>query len=507
MKSLATKHQYKDYDTDQQYLMPLHMRDWLPQDHMVFFIIRQVEAMDLSAFDKLPTNAKGQPPYHYRMMVTIILYAYSLGITSSRIIEQKTYEESAFRIASGDQHPDFRTISTFRKDNLPALSRLFTTQLLYLHHKDLLPLEVVSQDGTKIQANASSHKNLTYAKMLQKETLLTEAVRISKKILADAEEVDRLEDRSFGKKENPYLLKVPPQFQNTPIEEMQKELKEVQDLIDQTREENQTLQQEQQKEQQNQSGKENNNQHNNNKPNKKPSNKPGKNKQAKQTMPLTPHEIEPDPTTKRNRTDFDSRLMKSGSNGGYFQAYNVQLVMDHYCGLIAGIQVTQDHNDQFQTIPMMNQIQKQFSKFPEQYLADKGYSSENILTFLQKKGIDAYVATKEPSTTNPESESKKEINFKENGYTGRKGFNLAELMRLKLKTTNGKEMYKIRGWLSEGPFGYLKQTLHFTQFSFRGKEKVEKEALLRGLGYNLCKLYRLQLKSPFIREKLSLNPG
>ena len=506
MKSLVTKHQYKDYDTDQQYLLPLHMRDWLPKDHMVFFIIRQVEAMDLSAFDKLPTNAKGQPPYHYRMMVTIILYAYSLGITSSRIIEQKTYEESAFRIASGDQHPDFRTISTFRKDNLPALSRLFTTQLVYLHHKDLLPLEVVSQDGTKIQANASSHKNLGYEKMLQKETLLTEALRMSQKILADAAEVDRLEDQSFGKKENPYLLKVPPKYQNAPIEEIQKELKQVQDLIDQTREENQTLQQEQQKEQQNQLSKENqNNPNKKNKPNKKP----GKNKQAKQVMPLSPREIEPDPATKRNRTDFDSRLMKSGSNGGYFQAFNVQLAMDHYCGLIAGMQVTQDHNDQHQTIPMMNQLQKQFSKLPKQYLADKGYANEKNFTFLTEQRVDAFVATPAPrgSKTEKEEKENQEAKNQVNGYTGRSGFNLVELMRLKLKSNHGKEMYKIRGWLSEGPFGYFKQTLRFTQFSFRGKEKIEKEALLRGLGYNLCKLYRLQLKSPFIREKLSLNPG
>jgi transposase len=509
MRSKVTNHQYKDYNPDKRFLLPPDMRDWLPKDHMVFFILRQVEAMDLSAFDKLPTHTKGQPPYHYQMLITVLLYAYSVGITSSRMIERKTYEESAFRIASGDQHPDFHTINNFRRENLCALSDLFSAQLLYFHSLGLIPLQVVSQDGTKIQANASSHKNLTYEKMLQKEEVLTEVRRITQKILSDAEEMDRSEDQSFGKEENPYLIQVPPSYQNKPIEEIQKELKQIQDIIDQTREEKQKQAKKEKQQQQEHPGK------NKSKEPTKTNKKPGKETNEKQSqpikqeMPLSPHEIEPDPTTKRNRTDFDSRLMKSGSNGGYFQAFNVQLAIDHYCGLIAGIQVTQDHNDQHQVYPMLMEIEKHYHTFPKQYLADKGYANEKNYAFLAEKRVDAFVATPAPRGDKSKTavDVDKDVDYQANGYTGRTGFNLMELMRLKLKTEMGKDMYRIRGWLSEGPFGYLKQTLGFTQFSLRGKQKVEREAHLRGFGYNLRKVYLLQLKSPFIREKLCLNPG
>ena len=164
---METTARFKPYDPDQLYLLPPDMREWLPEDDLVYFILDTVNALDLGAITSGYNNSEGgQPAYHPRMMVALLLYGYCLGVPSSRKIEQATYHSVAFRVLTGDQHPDHDTIATFRKRHLKALSALFVQVLRLCQKAGLVKLGHVALDGTKVKANASKHKAMSYGRMV-----------------------------------------------------------------------------------------------------------------------------------------------------------------------------------------------------------------------------------------------------------------------------------------------------------------------------------------------------
>ena len=187
---------YRPYDPDQQLLLPAALREWLPDDHLAYFISDVVDQLDLSEITaRYERESRGGPPYHPRMMVKVLLYGYCVGVASSRRIAQRLHEDIAFRVLAANNTPDFRTISDFRKDNLDTLSGLFLQVLALCQQAGLVKLGHVALDGTKVRANASKHKAMSYGRMREKEEQLSAEVE---ELLRRAEEVDDDEDRRYG---------------------------------------------------------------------------------------------------------------------------------------------------------------------------------------------------------------------------------------------------------------------------------------------------------------------
>ncbi len=187
---------YLPYDPDRQLLLPAALRDWLPDDHLAYFIsdvVDQLELFEITA--RYERESRGGPPYHPRMMVKVLLYGYCVGVASSRRIAQRLHEDIAFRVLSANNTPDFRTISDFRKDNLEALSGLFLQVLALCRRAGLVKLGHVALDGAKVRANASRHKAMSYGRMKEKEAQLAGEVE---ELLRQAQEVDDEEDRRYG---------------------------------------------------------------------------------------------------------------------------------------------------------------------------------------------------------------------------------------------------------------------------------------------------------------------
>ena len=195
---MDTPRRFRDYHPDQLMLLPPDLRDWLPKDHKAYFILDIVGELDLSSIYGCCEGSKGgQPPYDPRMMVGLLLYAYCEGITSSRKIERATYDSVAFRVLGLDQHPDHDTISAFRQRHLDALSGMFTQVLGLCQKGGLVKLGHVALDGTKVKANASKHKAMSYGRMKKKASELEAEV---KHLLAQAEATDAAaEDALYGR--------------------------------------------------------------------------------------------------------------------------------------------------------------------------------------------------------------------------------------------------------------------------------------------------------------------
>jgi len=186
---------FRPYDPEQMLFMPSSLQEWLPKDHLAYFISDVVEHLDLSAIMRRYEEEKGYPPYHPVMMVKVLLYAYCIGVPSSRKIEKRLEEDIAFRVLAANNTPDFRTISDFRNEHLKALAALFVQVLKLCQKAGLVRLGHVSIDGTKMKANASKHKAMSYKRMKEEEARLEAEVQ---ELLRKAQAADEEEDRTYG---------------------------------------------------------------------------------------------------------------------------------------------------------------------------------------------------------------------------------------------------------------------------------------------------------------------
>jgi len=187
---------YRPWNPNQQYLLPPSVQDWLPENDLVYFILDTVNELDISAItQKYEQEKRGFPPYHPRMMIALLIYAYCRGIFSSRKIMQACQERLAFKVIVGEDIPDFRTISDFLKLHLKELQLLFVQVLRLCQEAGLVKLGHIALDGTKVKANASPHKAMSYGRMLKEEKRLKEEIR---QLLGKAEAVDEQEDQKYG---------------------------------------------------------------------------------------------------------------------------------------------------------------------------------------------------------------------------------------------------------------------------------------------------------------------
>jgi transposase len=451
-------------DTVNQTLMfPPSLHDWLPEGHLARFLVDVVLALDLSAIFRSyqEKDGRGQAAYAPAMMVRLLLYGYATGVYSSRKIQTRSYEDVAFRYLSGDQHPDHATIAEFRKRHLEALSGLFTQAVLLCSEAGLVKLGHVAIDGTKIKANASRHKAMSYKRMNESETRLKQEIDA---LLAAAERTDAEEDAQHGKDRHGDNLPDELQRRESRLKKIQEAKaaleKAARDKSEQERAETEQKLAERAEHEQ----------------------RTGKKKRGRKPEAPDPEQARPDDTAQRNFVDPESRIMPDGGNKGSFvQGYNAQIAVDSESQVIVAAEVTQETNDKKQLLPMLAQIVVNLDQKPEKVSADTGYFSEPNVTDESVKDVDVYVAT------GRDKHGSAEVASSDLPPTDASP---KEAMRHKLRTEAGRAVYKMRKAIVEPVFGQIKELRGFRRFSLRGKQNVRREWRLVCAVSNLLKLFR-----------------
>ena len=430
---------YVPYDPDQQLLLPAALQEWLPDDHLAYFISDVVDQLDLSDITaRYEGERRGGPPYHPRMMVKVLLYGYCIGVASSRRIAQRLHEDIAFRVLAANNTPDFRTISDFRKDHLGALSGLFLQVLAFCQRAGLVKLGHVALDGTKVRANASKHKAMSYKRMKEKEAQLAAEVA---ELLRRAQEVDDEEDRRYG--------------QDKRGDELPEELAFREGRLEKIREAMAALEAE---------------------------------AQAAAEAEGKEHLGVPDDKAQRNFTDAESRIMPAPGGRDFLQAYNCQAVVDHAHQVIVAARATNQSSDKQQAAAMMQETIDNVGAVPREVSADAGYYSAKAVDELYALGVDPFVApeqTRHGRVVPP-------------APRGRIPRHLSprDRMRRKLRTKRGRQRYALRMETVEPVFGQIKAGRGFRQYLLRGLEKVNGEWSLICTGHNLLKLFRCGRLAP-----------
>ena len=427
---------YLPYEPDQQLLLPAALQDWLPDDHLAYFISDVVDQLDMSEVTaRYERERRGGPPYHPRMMVKALLYGYCVGVASSRRIAQRLHEDIAFRVLAANNTPDFRTISDFRKDNLDALSGLFLQVLALCQQAGLVKLGHVALDGTKVKANASKHKAMSYGRMKEREAQLAAEVA---ELLRQAREVDDEEDRRYGKDKRGDELPEELAFREGRLEKIREAMAaleaEAQAAVEQAEAEG---------------GK-----------------RPGV----------------PEDKAQRNFTDTESRIIPAPGGKDFLQGYNCQAVVDSAHQVIVAARATNQTSDKQQAAAMMEETIDNVGAVPREVSADAGYYSAKAVDELYALGVDPFVApeqTRHGRVVPP-------------APRGRIPSHLSprDRMRRKLQTRRGRQRYALRMQTVEPVFGHIKQGRGFRQFLLRGLEKVNGEWSLICTGHNLLKLFR-----------------
>jgi transposase len=428
-------------------LLPPDLREWLPEGHAVYFVLDVVGELDLSEIYASYDNSKGgRPGFDPRLLTGLLLYGYCQGVASSRKLEKATYESVPFRVLAANQHPDHDTIAEFRRRHLKALSGLFVQVLDLCRRAGLVRLGHVAMDGTKLRANASKHKAMSYGRM--KERLPELEAQVAK-LLAEAEAVDKAEDAQYGPGRRGDELPEDLQFRQRRLEKIRQA-------------------------------------------------KAALEAEAQAAAKLTPEpesagvaeapsQGSADPKlpvekAQRNFTDPDSRIMLDGATKSFEQSYNCQAAVDNQAQVIVAAHVTQKANDKQQVKPLIEQMKTNLGEAkPRVVSADAGYFSEDNVKYLESENIEAYVATGRQKHGAAEPVPRGRI---------ASGATAQERMARKLRTKRGKREYSKRKETVEPVFGQIKEARGLRRFLLRGLEAVQAEWSLICTTHNLLKLFR-----------------
>jgi transposase len=457
---------FRSDDLDQTLLLPPSLHDWLPEKHLARFLVDVVEALDLGAiyasYDE--KDGRGQAAYAPAMMVRLLLYGYCTGTYSSRKIQAKTYEDVAFRYLTADEHPDHSTLAEFRKRHLEALAALFTQGLQLCRKAGLVKLGHVAIDGTKMQANASKHKAMSYERMGEAEKKLKEEMEA---LLQRAEAMDAAEDEKYGKGQSGDELPAELARRESRLAKIRAAKAELEAEARQKAEEKKAFAEARIAERREQEA------------------RTGKKAGGRDPQVPDPDEAKPAPKAQRSFTDPESRIMPSGSQkGSFLQGYNAQAAVDGEAQVIVAAEVTQQTTDNDQLEPMLEQVEQNVGAMPQAVSADSGYWNPEQVEKVQTRGIDLHVATGKQKHGETSKSVSEEIN-----YSGPE-LSLRERMKRKLQTEAGRNLYRMRKAIVEPVFGQIKEWRGFRRFLLRGVRKVRAEWKLLCLTHNLLKLFR-----------------
>ena len=446
---------YRAYNPNQQLLMPPSLQDWLPENHVAYFVSDTIDEMDLSEIEVVyEASLRGNPPYHPGMMVKLLFYSYCTGVVSSRKIAIRLVEDVAFRVLAAGNRPDFRTISDFRKLHLSALKGLFTQVLLLCEKAGMVNLGHVALDGTKIKANASKHKAMSYGRMKEESARLESEIA---KLLESAARTDEEEDRELGKDVRGDELPEEFAFRAGRLAKIRRAMDELEAeakaeaakvLVDSKSDESVDV---------------------------AVSKRPGRAKKKPVGVP--------DDKAQKNFTDPESKIMKSADKS-FIQGYNAQAAVDSEYQVVVATMVTNNAADSPHTEPVVEKIEENLGRVPEEMSEDAGYYSESNVEFLESKNIDVYVPPSRLKHREYRNAVAQPIN--ENS-------SIKDRMRAKVLTDEGRKKYGLRKETVEPVFGQIKECRGFRRFSMRGLEKCDCEWSFVCASHNLLKLFRYRV--------------
>lgn len=440
---------YRPYQPDQSLLLPPSLRDWLPSGHLAYFICDTVEELDLSALhERYEGDGRRSQPYHPTMLVKVLIYAYATGVFSSRKIAGKLLEDVALRVLAAGNQPDFRTINRFRQQNLAVFRELFVQVVRLAKQLGLLKLGTVALDGTKVKANASKHKAMSYGRMQEQEKKLQAEIE---ELLRQAEQTDAAEDEIYGA--------------DNSGEEIPAELERRESRIEKIREAMRALEAEQAEKDGAKGRREDDGQ------------------VASQVRPQggrSKYQREfgtPEAKAQRNFSDPESRIMKTKQ--GFEQCYNAQAVVEEGSQLIVAQQVGHNAADNRYLVEMVDQVKQNTGRKPQRVLADAGYKGEENFEALEERQIQGVIALGREKA--------------QGGQAKRQGGGEAsERMAKRLRSKRGQQHYRRRKGLVEPAFGWVKRVLGFREFSLRGLAKVQGEWSLVSLALNLRRMAQME---------------
>jgi transposase/IS5 family transposase len=445
---------FQTIDRDTAYLLPPSLQDWLPQKHLARFVIDIVEQLHLSELESC-YGGGGKPPYHPALLLALLFYGYATGVFSSRKLEQATYDSVAFRFITADTHPDHDTIATFRKRFLTELEGLFVQLLVMAKVMGLFSLGTVSLDGTKIKANASKHKAMSwgYANKLEEQLRREVQELLRRAEQADAEdepeidipdELARREDRLAA------IAKAKEEIERRAKERFEAEQAEYEEKL------------RRRKEKQAKSG-----------------------KKAGGRAPRPP-QAGPREKDQINFTDEESRIMPSSE--GFVQAYNAQALVDIDSHLIVENHITQQPNDKLEigpTLKRLNEVEDRLGK-PEGLLADAGYFSEGNVKRCAAAEITPYISDSRQPHNVPLEERLNQV-----PTSCPEDADALTTLQHRLRTPAGKALYAKRKSTVETVFGIVKEVLGFRRFHLRGLDATQGEWNLVCMAWNLKRMYAL----------------
>ena len=433
---------FRPYNPYQTLLLPPALQEWIPEGHFAHHVSDLVDGLDLTAFyTRYEGNGRRNSPYEPQMMLKVLLYAYATGTFSSRGIAKKLQEDVAFRVLGAGNFPSHRTVCEFRRRHLADFKRLFVEVVRLAGEMGLARFGTLSIDGTKVRANASKRKAMSYGRMVEEEKRLEAEI---KALVGRAGAVDEEEDERYGVDvrgdETPSELKRR-EDRLKAIVEAKARLEARQRAMDDAR-----------------------------------GRQPGQDRNPKGGRPYKCAYGEPEAKAQSNFTGPQSRIMKT-STEGFQQCYNAQLAVEGENQLIVAAAVSAQASDQGQMLPRLDEVEADYGAGPEMVLADAGYCNEADLASLEERGVDGYVAL------GREGNKAVAVNAKAHPARAR--------MAKKLAAPEGQVQYAKRKWLSEAPNGWIKQALGFRQFSVRGLDQARGEWALVCLALNIKRMQGL----------------
>ena len=435
---------YIAYLPDQQYLMPCALQEWLPQGHLAYFISDTVESLNLTAFHaRYAGGGSRNQPFHPAMMVKVLVYAYATGTFSSRKIARKLHEDIAFRVLAAENFPAHRTIRDFRALHLQEFTELFTQVVRLAREMGLVKLGTIAVDGTKVKANASRHKAMSYGRMQTAEVALKEQIAALVQKASSTDEAEKNEPD----------LDIPAEIERrqarlAAIEAAKARLEERQRHLDAQRGRSQDDE-------------------------RRPKGIDGKPKGGK------PYQRDfgvPPDKAQDSFTDPESRIMKR-AGGGFDYSYNAQTAVDSANHIIVAAEVVNTSSDVQQLPMVLAAVKAHTESDAQQVLADAGYRSEAVMAELAQTLPDTELVI---ALGREGKEQAKPTDAQRYPHT--------VAMQAKLKTDKGKADYKKRKWIAEPPNGWIKNVLGFRQFSMRGLEKAKAEFKLVCMALNLRRM-------------------
>ena len=438
---------FRPYSPDQKLLLPPDLREWLSSGHLAFHVSDMVESLDLGGFyGRYAGDGRRRSPYDPRMMVKLLIYGYATGVFSSRKMARKLEEDVAFRVLAAGNAPSHRTICEFRRRHMVEFKSLFAQVVVLARELGMAKLSRLSIDGTKVRANASKRKAMSYGRMREESPRLEAEIEA---LLKEAEETDVREDAEYGEDKRG--------------DEVHEELRRREDRLSAIRAAQARLEAEQRA------------------ADDARGRKPGMDRNPKGGPPYKRDYGVPEDKAQSNFVDPESRIMKTSAEG-FQQCYNAQAAVDAEHQLIVATSVSANASDQGRMLPLVDEVESTHGVRVETVLADSGYCNEEDLQSLEDRRIDGYVAlrredarkiAKAVEAENPDSGTAR------------------SRMQQKLVTDQGRKQYAKRKWLSEAPFGWIKEALGFRRFSFRGEVKVGQEWNLVCLALNIRRLQPL----------------